>query len=172
MTVEVLLTRAVSALNRQTRYKSPGRMPAHAANTWPGHVEIDCSGYIAWCLRFAENRKVDHPLYRRVNGGWFETTAIHADGRSDLGFFAPLDNPRPGAMLVYPDRRGADGLMHDGHIGIVVESSGAGIAGATRVIHCSLSQFSRSGDAVQITDASVWRRHEESLIVWFAGIEG
>lgn len=77
MDVNTLLTRAASGLGKKTKYKSPGRMPPFAASTWSANIEADCSGFVDWCLRFSQSRKVDHPLYKRVNGGWFETTAIH-----------------------------------------------------------------------------------------------
>ncbi len=93
MKVPVLVARACSALGKKTVYESPGVIPSFAAIDWPKGARIDCSGFVDWCLRFTESRRVDHPLYKKVNGGWFETTAIHADGNDSTGFFLELIGP-------------------------------------------------------------------------------
>jgi hypothetical protein len=80
MDVDTVISRALSGLGKKTVYKSPGKMPPFTANEWPLGAENDCSGFLCWCLRFSKNRKIDHPLYKKVNGGYFETTGIHADG--------------------------------------------------------------------------------------------
>lgn len=170
MDVNTLLNRAASALDKNTTYRSPGRMPSFAASTWSPNIEADCSGFVDWCLRFSPNRQVNHPLYRRVNGGWFETTAIHRDGLESVGFFSQLETPRVGAMLVYPDYRGRDGRMHDGHIGIISEVRGNGVEGVEKIIHCSLGSSNRLGDAVQETGPDPWLLHSNSIIVWFEGL--
>lgn len=171
MDVKTIVNRALSGVGKGTKYESPGKMPSFAAASWPPDARNDCSGFVDWCLRFSESRKVDHPLYRKINGGWFETTAIYADGKEATGFFRPLDAPEVGALLVYPDYRGADGKMHDGHIGVVVEASGNGVSGATQVAHCSLRNYVKHGDAVQLTGPDPWLAHSESIIIWFEGLD-
>ena len=171
MNVETLITRALSAIDKTTRYESPGVMPAFAANSWPAAAKNDCSGFVNWCLRFSQNRKVDHPLYHKVNGGWFETSAIHADGISTVGFFTQIQQVKPGALVVYPDFVGQDGKNHDGHIGIVLEGSGSGVEGINKIIHCSFGNWKATGDAIQITDPQVWLRKSTSIIVWCEGLE-
>lgn len=169
MNVDTVLTRAYSALGKKTIYKSPGAMPSLVASTWPeSKVKIDCSGFVAWCLRF--RRRLDHPLYNRVNGGWFETTGIHADGMASTGFFTKLADPLPGALLVYPDYVGRDNNHHNGHIGIVTEVNGPGIKGVSRIIHCSLSAYRNLKDAIQITSPDPWLSHDSSIIVWLDGL--
>lgn len=171
MDVNILLTRALSGLGKNTKYKSPGKMPPFSASSWSPNIVADCSGFIDWCLRFSPSRQVDHPLYKKVNGGWFETTAIHKDGLSDSGFFSKLENPKIGAMLVYPDFRGNDGRMHDGHIGIINEvNGGSGVSGVKKVIHCSLGNSNNLGDAIQVTGPDPWLRHSNSIVVWFEGL--
>ena len=167
MNVAVLLARARSGLGKKTVYSSPGKMPAFSASTWPVGAKNDCSGYVSWCLRFSESRKVDHPLYKKVNGGWFETTAIHRDGLEATGYFQRLDRAQPGALLVYPDYTDGSGQAHDGHVGIVLSAAGSGVRGVTEVIHCALGNFRSRQDAIQITDAAPWTARDESLIVWF-----
>lgn len=167
MDVDTVVVRALSALGKGTRYESPGKMPSFDASTWPANARCDCSGFIDWCFRLFPTRRVDHPLYRRVNGGWFETTAIHADGLSARGYFSRLSDARPGALLVYPDHKGSDGGHREGHIGLVLDVTGSGVAGAREVIHCSLGNWRTTQDAIRVTDAGPWARNNQSIIVWF-----
>ena len=99
---------------------------------------------------------------------------IHADGTSSTAFFTQLADPDPdpvaGALLVYPDYVGADGKSHDGHIGVVLEAGDKGIKGVQRVIHCSLGNFKKSGDAVQVTGPQAWAVRPNSIIVWLDGM--
>lgn len=171
MKVSTVVTRAMSGLGKGTVYKSPGKMPSFEASVWPDKAQNDCSGFVDWCLRFSPNRKVDHPLYKRINGGWFETSAVHADGLSSVGFFTQIETAKPGAMLVYPDYLGRDGKNHDGHIGIVLEANGKDVKGVTKIIHCSLGASNKLGDAIQVTDSEIWQGHTNSIIVWFDGLE-
>ncbi len=170
MNISTLITRAQSGLGKETGYKSPGKMPSFDAPSWPAKAQNDCSGYIDWCLRFSANRKVDHPLYKKVNGGWFECTGIHSDGLANTGFFTQLESARPGAMLVYPDFIGSDGKSHDGHIGIVLAANGKGVKGVSKIIHCSLGNWSKFGDAIQVTGSEPWQAHANAIIVWFDGL--
>lgn len=170
MNVSTVVARATSGVGKSTAYASPGRMPSLDAATWPGKARTDCSGFVAWCLRMGVNRRVDHPFYRKVNGGWFETTAVHADGLASVGYFSKIDAARPGALLVYPDYIGADGARHDGHMGIVIDANGPGVEGVNHVVHCSLSASEHMHDAIQVTDAGPWRRSGSSIIVWLDGL--
>lgn len=165
MDVSTVISRALSALGKGTEYKSPGSMPAFSAYAWPSKAKNDCSGFVSWCLRFSQNRKVQHPLYVSTNGGWFETTAIHRDGLSSTGYFTQIDSGQPGALLVYPDRKG-----HDGHVGIVVDSKGKGVGGVTKVIHCSLGNYPNTRDAIQLTGPDAWLARKDSIIVWLEGL--
>lgn len=172
MNVDTLLTRAYSGLKKNTKYKSPGVMPPFAASVWTPNIKADCSGFVDWCLRFSPTRKVNHPLYIKVNGGWFETSGIWNDGMKDTGFFSRTKAPRIGGMLVYPDYRGSDGKMHDGHIGIICKVNGKdGVAGVDEIIHCSLGSSNNLGDAIQITKPTPWLNHSDSIAVWFEGLD-
>lgn len=171
MNVSTILARALSGVSKGTVYASPGKMPSFSANAWPQGVKNDCSGFASWCLRFSESRKVDHPLYKSVNGGWFETTAIHRDGVESTGYFRQLESAEPGALLVYPDYIGSDGKSHDGHIGIVVDASGKGIQGVKKIVHCSLGNYKKTQDAIQVTDAQPWLAKKNSIIVWLEGLD-
>jgi len=149
-------------------------MPPFAAANFPPGGQLDCSGFVYWCIRFLssppESRVVEHPLYKKINGGWFETSAIHADGLADTGYFRKME-AIIGSFLVYPDYRGADGKMHDGHIGIVtaIDPAKSGIARVKKVIHCSLGGWQKKGDAVQETAPDPWLAHSDSIAVWYEG---
>jgi hypothetical protein len=74
-------------------------------------------------------------------------------------------------MLVYPDYKDAKGTVHQGHIGIVLEANGDGVAGVTKVIHCGFTAWKTSGDAIGQSGSQIWQAHESSIIVWFDGLE-
>ncbi|GLO11945.1 hypothetical protein PPUJ20028_05260 [Pseudomonas putida] len=172
MNISTLIARATSGAGKKTIYKSPGKMPSFDASVWPYNSQNDCSGYVDWCLRFSPNRKVDHPLYKKINGGWFETSGIHADGLASTGYFSRIENAKPGAILVYPDYTGSDGNSHDGHMGIVLEvNGGKGVKGVTKIVHCSNGAYTKLGDAIQITGSEIWQIKKESIIVWLDGLE-
>jgi len=170
MDVQTLLTRAQSALGKNTKYRSPGVVPPLAGASWPASgAATDCSGFVTWCLRIS--RQTDNPFYVKQNGGWLDTAAIYADGLATVGFFEALDVPRPGSMLVYPDYVGADGRHHDGHIGIVLDANGGhGSEAVTRIIHCSLGASNALGDAVQVTPPAIWINHGHAICVWYAAL--
>lgn len=173
MDVQTVIARARSGLGKKTKYESPGVTPNIAAATWPATgAHNDCSGFVSWCLRMP--RQLDNPFYKRVNGGWFETSGIYADGLSSVGLFSKLDVPKPGALLVYPDYRGADGRSHDGHIGIVtvVDGTKTGVPAVTSIVHCSLGGWNNHQDAIQETPPAPWLAHSNSIIVWLDGLAG
>lgn len=170
MDAETIVSRARSALGKKTRYESPGVMPDLAAATWPDNgAHTDCSGFVAWCLRF--RREVDHPFYKKINGGWFETSGIYKDGLANVGFFSEIDRPKIGALVVYPDYKDANGKNRQGHIGIVsqVTAQGSGMTAVEKVIHCSLGGWNKHKDAVLETAPVAWLAKPKSIIVWLDG---
>lgn len=174
MESSIAIRRAISGLGKKTVYSSPGRGPKFAAEAFPEGIKLDCSGFIYWCLRFAspvaESRMVDHPLYKKVNGGWFETTAIHRDGKESTGYFREIE-PVVGSLLVYPDYRGADNRAHDGHIGLVtqIDPSKKGLARVRKIIHCSLGGWRNHGDAIRETGPELWTARSSSICIWYEG---
>ena len=165
MNTDTLIARARSGLGKKTVYSSPGVTPPLSANTWPASgAKNDCSGYVAWCLRIS--RVVDNPKYKQINGGWFETTAIHADMGGSWGIFDGIDTPVVGAFVCYPDKDG-----HDGHIGVITAvTGGKGVAAIQKVIHCSLGGWKNLGDAIQETAPAPWLARSDSLIGWYTGV--
>ncbi len=159
-----VVARAMSAVGTSTQYTmTDTRPPAIDAERWPEDgARIDCSGFVAWCLRMP--RKIRHPLYQKVNGGWFETTALYQDGLNQTGFFSSVPSAQPGSLLVYPDKDGAQG-----HIGVVLEANGAGVQGAQRVVHCSLGSFKKTGKAIQETSAAIWQKRADAIVLDYEG---
>ncbi len=45
MNVKLFLSRALSALDKGTKYKSPGKMPSFATSERPENAQNDCSGF-------------------------------------------------------------------------------------------------------------------------------
>ncbi|NOT87455.1 MAG: CHAP domain-containing protein [Lysobacter sp.] len=161
---ETLVGRALSAVNSETVYTLQNKVnPKLAAERWPeSGMRTDCSSFVAWCLRISV--KVSHPLYVKVNGGWFETTAVYKDGIHQTGFFSAVEQARPGSLLVYGDQSGKEG-----HIGIVVEVDGPGVAGVRKVVHCSSGNYKKHGRAIRMSNAAVWIKNDKTIIVDYEG---
>ena len=162
MDADLILNRARSVLGNDTVYALGAGNFSNQNPQRPLGNKADCSGYVCWCIM--KNRKTDHPLYVAANNGWLDTFAIHRDIERATGFFDPLDQGVPGAVVVYPDSNG-----RHGHIGIVVSASGPGVDGIDEVIHCSSGNYKTTGDAIQITDAAVFQNNSKSLIGWYIG---
>uniref|UniRef100_A0A6M3IN67 Uncharacterized protein n=1 Tax=viral metagenome TaxID=1070528 RepID=A0A6M3IN67_9ZZZZ len=132
----------------------------HPGAPHPG-AECDCSGFVAWILGLS--RQTDHPLYRRVNGGWINTDAMSADILDTAGLLRACE-PQPGAVVVYPGppRRSV------GHCGVVVEA----VDGQpTRVIHCSSGNYRRYQDAIQVTGPEVFQTQPDTVYGWYVGVD-
>jgi hypothetical protein len=113
----------------------------------------DCTGFVAWCLGFS--RKLDDQFYKSFNGGWFI-------GRS-VGIMEPLDKPRPGAVVVFPDGNGSQG-----HIGIVTAVSSS--KQISKVIHCSKGNDRKFQDAIKETGPQVFSGSNVRL-GWLVGLQ-
>ncbi len=160
-----VLNRAMSAVGSDTAYTMHDKInPKLAAEHWPDSgMRTDCSSFVAWCLRMSS--KVTHPLYIKVNNGWFETRGVYADGLHETGFFTKVARARPGSLLVYPDNDEGK----PGHMGIVVEADGDGVAGVRKVVHCSSGNFKATGRAIRATDAAAWLANPATIIVDYEG---
>lgn len=131
-----------------------GGMHPASPTPWPTglpNVGCDCSGFVAWCLGVSRMLTKDHPHYEF--GGWFETSAIARDARSEFGFVNEVlwSLALPGDLLVWGDHDG-----HQGHVGIVSECDETG---PVRVIHCSRGNWRDHGDAIAETGVEVFRRN-------------
>jgi hypothetical protein len=117
----------------------------------PSTVQCDCSGFVAWCLGVSR-KLVGNPYYANLNGGWFETSAVYRDARSPLGMVEEVSIPKPGDIIVWPDRP-----PNQGHIGIISRVNEAGHP--TTVIHCSKGNQKEYGDAIQENDSLLFFNH-------------
>jgi hypothetical protein len=122
-------------------------------------IVVHNSGFVAWCLKVS--RQCPDPAFP-----WYETTAIVHDALGDQRHFCQVrwQDCRPGDILVYGDRKDADGSRHQGHICIV---SAVDLSGPIRCIHCSHGAYVATGDAITETSPDLWRargivaRHKE-----------
>lgn len=159
-----VLARAKSALGRRTTYvmgaggRNPGaELPSMRVVHEEGMVDgCDCSGFVAWCLGVDRYLPAWMPHYE--NGDWFETTAVFRDARAPWGFVAdvPWQAAQIADVLVWGDRKGTDGKHHQGHIGLVSEVDDKG---PLSVIHCSLGEYRKTGDAIAETDCGIFARN-------------
>ena len=154
MEVDAVIARAESAVNQGIRYKlGKGGMNAGSPTPAAGG-QCDCSGFVAWALGMS--RKTSDAFYVNFNGGWIETTAVWTDTGKSVGIFEQLDAPRRGGVVVFPDAMGSQG-----HIGV--------LTAADRVIHCSLGNDHRTGDAIQQNNLAVFNRADVRY-GWFVGL--
>lgn len=155
MTREEAVARAAKAIGTGTAYDLHEGMPGKACS---------CSRFIAWV--FGLPVKIDQPLYRRWNGGWFETTAIVRDAQTDLGLFteAPAGDCQIGDLLVWPDS-----VHKQGHVGLVSQVENGH---PTKVIHCSRGNWRRTGDAIQETDPAVFAANGAIIARWHGYDDG
>ena len=160
MEVAATIARAQSAANQGIRYKlGKGEMNPGSPTPAAGN-QCDCTGFIAWCLGFS--RRLEDQFYKNFNNGWFETTAVWTDIGVNTGIMDPLNAPRPGAVVVFPDHNG-----HQGHIGLVTAvSSGNRIS---KIIHCSKGNDNQFQDAIKETGPQVFNTPNARL-GWFVGL--
>ncbi|HEX4847461.1 MAG TPA: CHAP domain-containing protein [Novosphingobium sp.] len=154
MDVDAAISRALSAVGQGIRYKlgKGGMKPGSPTPAAAG--QCDCTGFVSWC--FGMSRHTPDAFYVAFNGGWIETTAVWTDIGRSVGIFEQLDKPRRGAVVVFPDALGAQG-----HIGILTSAS--------KVIHCSKGNDTRTGDAIQETGLAVFNRPDVRY-GWFVGL--
>lgn len=151
MNASEVVRRARSAIGAGAIYKlGKGGFNPHSIMPFGKEKLCDCSGFVAWCL--GVSRFTDHEYYKTINGGWLNTTAIHADALSPFGFFDRVDpeRARPGMLLVFPA-----GKSKYGHVGVV---SAVANKEPAKVIHCSAGNHKATGDAIQETSTDVFDR--------------
>lgn len=161
MNVEQLLKRARKFSDGPCTYRlGKGGRDGKAAQPMDAAGGLDCSGFVSWCLGI--NRKTDNPLYKKLNGGWIETSAVWKDASIyTTGLFRQIKEAKPGCIVVYPDSGG-----RQGHIGIVSLVVGGA---ASTVIHCSSSN--KKGAAIQITTPNVFLKNSKTIYAWYDGVD-
>jgi hypothetical protein len=130
----------------------------------------DCSGYVCWML--GRSRVTTNPLYVKFNGGWVNTDGMIHDAKSCLGFFTQLGAPEIGCLIVYGGK--ASGAPRKiGHVGIVTQLGDEEhryTLNVSRVRHCSMGNYRRTGDAIQVTGPEVFRV-PDVIFAWYEGID-
>lgn len=112
--------------------------------TLPITSACDCSGFVCWAIGVPRELPPgsDH---------WLNTDCIWAGGQPvKAGLFIPIPMAQalPGDLLVYPHSQ-----TDYGHVGIIVQVDQQM---PSLVIHCSHGNYLNYGDAVRITDPSVF----------------
>lgn len=152
MTPNDVVLRARACLGKRCRYRlGAGGVNPRALVPWNESLECDCSGFALWALG----------LSRAL---WYDTTRIAHEAREGaerLFIAVPMGLVEPGDLLVYGDRRGADAVEHQGHVGVVtvVAQSGAP-PGPVFVVHCSSGNWKRYGDAIYETGPEAWMKDD------------
>lgn len=150
---EQTLARANTGLGRSTIYKlgaggNAGDIPKELA------ARCDCSGFVCWAIGVPRECPPgsDH---------WLFTDNIWEGGGDvgdDLFIRVSSSSAVPGDFYVYP----APSSNHHGHIGIITET----LHGApSKMIHCSLSNYDNTGDAVRTTSPAVIANNPNARIV-------
>lgn len=147
MTGAEVLARARSAIGRRTVYAlgRGGRDPL-AVHPADKRGRCDCSGFAAWACGL--DRHQPRSALEHFNGGWLSTSGIVWTARNGGRFFAQIDAPEPGDLVVYGDRK-VKGVTKQGHVGIVSAAT-AGL----RVVHCAKPNYVNRGDAILDTDGA------------------
>ena len=127
----------------------------------------DCSGFVAWCIG------LDRYQPGKVAGGdWIETSAMVRDANYDRNLFVPMNERRPGYILVWGDRQVSDRKRPgktrtvQGHVGVISEVDQHGKV--TKVIHCSSGNYRTKGVAIAETDPGVFLTNG-AMVVRFKG---
>lgn len=158
------IRRARSALGRQITY-SLGKGGYYPGNPHPDEYGLlDCSGGMSWVLgmsRWQANK--GKPWSKWLP--WIETTAVvkaARSGRADSPFVA-IQDPVPGCLVVYPDRR-ILGVTKQGHMGLVteVEFDAKKRVAAIRGIDCSSG---KAATAYRERDLSFFLRRDPTFVV-------
>jgi cell wall-associated NlpC family hydrolase len=143
------VTRALSARGHGIQYVL-GHGGWHPDDPTPTRdLGCDCSGFVAWVIGIC--RQTGDEQFR-----WVETTAIVHDALGDTRYFSHVrwTDAQPGDLVVYGDRRDADGSRHQGHCGIV---TAVDTTGPLKVCHCSKGASLAQGDAIIETSPDAWR---------------
>lgn len=117
----------------------------------------DCSGFVCWALGIS----------RRPNPQtWINTDTIWADANGHALQFRKLERATVGCIVVYPKV-----VDHKyGHIALVTEVDANGQA--TRIVHCSASNFSSPPpDAIKIAAPTAFEAQPTSVYAWFQGMQ-
>ena len=170
MTVHEFIQRATAQTGKGAVYRfGGGRTTPYGSSPLDETRGCDCSAFVCWCARIEKYQ--GHQLWwlKKLNDGWLNTDGIWVDAvQHRQGFFDELEKPEIGAIAVYPASHvaGVSGPKI-GHTGIVTHIEDDVVTG---VIHCSSSNYRNYGDAIYMTDNSVFRGKKALRYVWPASV--
>jgi hypothetical protein len=122
--------------------------------TQPIGTRCDCSGFVAWAIGIPRELPPG-------SGKWMNTDAYWNGGRpgaDGLVNRVPDGQAQAGDFYVYPYNG-----THPGHIAIITEAGDS--PANSKIIHCSLGNWERFSDAIQITDAGLFGVHPNVRIM-------
>jgi len=140
-----------------------GMDPLHIT-PWDRDMKLDCTGFVMWALG-------------RSRAVWYDTSRIADEARSghaSPALFASIawGDAQPGDLLVYGDRRGTDGVIRQGHVGLVTEIAPPDApAGPVLVIHCSAGNWKQFGDAIHESGPGIWQSKEHMVVARFLAFD-
>lgn len=166
MTVADLLARARGQLGKKTIYRLGGGSTL-GASPRDETGSCDCSAFVCWCLDIRK-RQPGFAWLVKVNGGWLNTDGVWWDASKEpTGFFAQIDAPRPGGIVVFPGKATSKVAGPKvGHIGIITTVAASG---SYKVVHCSSGNFKTTGDAIQETASTVFTP-TSTIFAWAAPV--
>jgi hypothetical protein len=139
MTVDELIHRARSARGQGIGYELGEGLDPN--DPMPGGTAraCDCTGFVLWALR----------QRRRYGSGasapWIDTSWMWRETPERETLFLTERTPRPGCLVVYPDRV----IAAQGHVALVTEVEDGSVR---RIIHCSSVNARLAGEAIFETE--------------------
>lgn len=125
--------------------------PSYGNRVWTA----DCIGFVAWCLGLDRYQPGELPS----RGGYLNTDSALIDARTSRRYFAEVEVPEPGDIVVYGSKYALGVRTEVGHVGLVVAAPTGLDPWTARVVDCSASASRKVGAAVsERPDARVWRR--------------
>jgi hypothetical protein len=82
-----------------------------------GLTGSDCVGFTSWCLQHDRYQPETFELY----DGWINTDSLMTDARGARSWYAEVDTPKPGDVVVFPSIHKDGKRIRMGHIALVVE---------------------------------------------------
>jgi hypothetical protein len=151
-----VVVRARSAIGNSVVYSMDQEGKSRPDGDFPWLVDqhgqkfCDCSKFSMWAIGFKG---------RKVGDLYYDTSRIFQDATSGKGLLfmqVQETDALPGDLVVYGDHG-----EHQGHVGVVAT---VGPSGPDTVVHCSLGNYKKWGDAIQETDNGVFAIHNAAVV--------
>ena len=102
-------------------------------------VSCDCSGFVAWCLMRSRRSSKQFAWWLSTDSIWSDAKGTLKKKRGEIRLFkeVPIEEAKPGDLVVYPDRYAPSGKkLGEGHVAVLVDVQ------ERTIIDCS---YSRNG---------------------------